>query len=75
MTFDIFILQVIEIYFNTPTFDKITRDSKTTNFDKISLIGGTLGLLSGKLKYRIPPHSVTYVTLFETSKPVTLTRT
>ena len=25
--------------------------------------------------YRIPPHSVTYVTLIETKKPVTLTRT
>ena len=25
--------------------------------------------------YRIPPHSVTHVTLFETNKPVTLART
>ena len=41
-------LQVVEIYFDTPTFDKITRDAKTNNIFKISLIGGTLGLLTGK---------------------------
>ena len=41
-------LQVVEIYFDTPTFDKITRDAKTTNVGKISSIGGHLGLLTGK---------------------------
>ena len=41
-------LQVVEIYFDTPTFDKITRDAKTNSIAKISLIGGTLGLLTGK---------------------------
>ena len=41
-------LQVVEIYFNTPTFDKITRDARTNSFAKLSLIGGTLGLLTGK---------------------------
>ena len=41
-------LQVVEIYFDTPTFDKITRDAKTNSIAKLSLIGGTLGLLTGK---------------------------
>ena len=41
-------LQVVEIYFDTPTFDKITRDAKTNTISKISLIGGTFGLLTGK---------------------------
>ena len=41
-------LQVVEIYFETPTFDKITRDAKTNSIAKLSLIGGTLGLLTGK---------------------------
>ena len=40
-------LQVVEIYFDTPTFDKITRDAKTNSIAKLSLIGGTLGLLTG----------------------------
>ena len=42
-------LQVVEIYFDTPTFDKITRDAKTNDIAKLSMIGGTLGLLTGKL--------------------------
>ena len=41
-------LLVVEIYFDTPTFDKITKDAKTNNIAKLSMIGGTLGLLSGK---------------------------
>ena len=41
-------LQVVEIYFDTPTFDKITRDAKTNDIAKLSMIGGTLGLLTGK---------------------------
>ena len=40
-------LQVVEIYFDTPTFDKITRDAKTNNIAKLSMIGGALGLLTG----------------------------
>ena len=43
-------LQVVEIYFDTSTFDKITRDAKTNNIAKISLIGGTFGLLTGKYR-------------------------
>ena len=41
-------LQVVEIYFATPTFDKITKDAKTNSIAKLSMIGGTLGLLTGK---------------------------
>ena len=41
-------LQVVEIYFDTPTFDKITRDAKTNDIAKLSMIGGTLGLLTGE---------------------------
>ena len=41
-------LQVVEIYFDTPTFDKITKDAKTNDIAKLSMIGGTLGLLTGE---------------------------
>ena len=40
-------LEVVEIIFDTTTFDKITRDAKTNFVTKISTIGGTLGLFSG----------------------------
>ena len=40
-------LQVVEIYFDTPTFDKITMDARTSFVTKLSLIGGTLGLFTG----------------------------
>ena len=43
-------LQVVQIYFDSPTFDKITRDAKTNDIAKLSLIGGTLGLLTGEWK-------------------------
>ena len=42
-------LQVVEIYFGTPTFDKMTADAKVDNIARISMIGGTLGLLTGWL--------------------------
>ena len=41
-------LQVVDIFFDTPTFDKITRDAKTNDVAKFSMIGGTLGLLTGE---------------------------
>ena len=41
-------LQVVEIYFDTPTFDKITRDAKLNDLSRLSLTGGTLGLLTGE---------------------------
>ena len=40
-------LTVVEIYFDTPTFDKITLDAKTNFITKVSMVGGTLGLFSG----------------------------
>ena len=41
-------LQLVEIYFDSPTFDRFTRDAKTNSIAKLSLIGGTLGLLTGE---------------------------
>ena len=40
-------LQWVHIYFNTPTFDKITRDEKANFVAKMSALGGTMGLLTG----------------------------
>ena len=35
------------MYFDTPTFDKITKDSAAKPVDMLSAIGGTMGLLTG----------------------------
>ena len=40
-------LQLVEIYFDTATFDNIERDKKIKMEAQLSLIGGTMGLLSG----------------------------
>ena len=40
-------LHLVEIYFDTPTFDKITKAKKANFVMKLSTIGGTLGLLTG----------------------------
>ena len=40
-------LQVVNIFFNTPTFDHIKKDAKTNTMMQISVIGGTLGLFTG----------------------------
>ena len=40
-------LQVIQIYFDTATFDEIERDVKVTINAQLGLIGGTMGLLTG----------------------------
>ena len=37
----------MRIYFDTPTFDKITKDRSAKLVDKLSAIGGTMGLLTG----------------------------
>ena len=37
----------MQIYFDTATFDKIERDKKIKTEAQLSLIGGTMGLLSG----------------------------
>ena len=40
-------LQVIQIYFDTATYDEIERDVKVTVNAQLGLIGGTMGLLTG----------------------------
>ena len=37
----------MRIYFDTPTFDRITQDRAAKFVDMLSAIGGTMGLLSG----------------------------
>ena len=41
------ILQLVQIYFDTATFDNIERDKKIKTEAQLSLIGGTMGLLTG----------------------------
>ena len=38
---------MIEIFFDTATYDKIDRDVKVTINAQLGLIGGTMGLLTG----------------------------
>ena len=40
-------LQLVQIYFDTATFDEIERDVKMTTEAALGLIGGTMGLLTG----------------------------
>ena len=40
-------LQLVQIYFDTATFDEVERDKKIKVEAQLSLIGGTMGLLSG----------------------------
>ena len=40
-------LQLVLIYFDTATFDDIERDKKVKIEAQLSLIGGTMGLLTG----------------------------
>ena len=37
----------MRIFFDTPTFDRITKDSAAKFVDRLSAIGGTMGLLTG----------------------------
>ena len=37
----------MRIYFDTPTFDRVTKDEKANFEAKLSAIGGTMGLLTG----------------------------
>ena len=37
----------IRIYFGTPTFDRVIKDIAAKPVDKLSAIGGTMGLLTG----------------------------
>ena len=38
---------MVEVYFDTATFDDIERDKKIKTEAQLSLIGGTMGLLTG----------------------------
>ena len=40
-------LKYVRIYFDTPTFDRITKDRAAKFVDMLSAIGGTMGLLTG----------------------------
>ena len=40
-------LQLVQIYFDTATFDDIEKDKKIKMEAQLSLIGGTMGLLTG----------------------------
>ena len=40
-------LEIVEIYFDTATFDEIEKDKRIKIEAQLSLIGGTMGLLSG----------------------------
>ena len=40
-------LEIVKLYFETPTFDLVTKDARTDFVTKISLIGGMLGLFTG----------------------------
>ena len=40
-------LRLVRIYFDTPTFDMITKDRAAKFVDMLSAIGGTMGLLTG----------------------------
>ena len=37
----------MRIYFDTPTFDRITKDRAAKFVNMLSAIGGTMGLLTG----------------------------
>ena len=40
-------LKMVQIYFNTHTYDKVVKDVKVTMEAQLGLIGGTMGLLTG----------------------------
>ena len=40
-------LKYVRIFFDTPSFDKITKDRAAKFVDMLSAIGGTMGLLTG----------------------------
>ena len=40
-------LRVVQIFFDTATFDNIVKDKKVKVEGQVSLIGGTMGLLTG----------------------------
>ena len=40
-------MRFLRIYFDTATYDKITKDRSAKFVDMLSAIGGTMGLLTG----------------------------
>ena len=40
-------LRFVRIFFDTPTFDRITKDRAAKFVDMLSAVGGTMGLLTG----------------------------
>ena len=40
-------LQFVKIFFDTPTFDRISKDRRAKFEDMLSAVGGTMGLLTG----------------------------
>ena len=40
-------LQVVQIFFDTATYDKIVKDVSVTLADQLGVIGGTMGLFAG----------------------------
>ncbi len=40
-------LEFVRIYFDATSFDQITKDRSDSPMDKLSAIGGTMGLLTG----------------------------
>ena len=40
-------MRYVRIYFETPTFERVTKDRAAKFVDMLSAIGGTMGLLTG----------------------------
>ena len=40
-------LQLVQVYFDTSTFDEVARDTKDTLATQVSVVGGTMGLFTG----------------------------
>ena len=40
-------MRYVRIYFETPTFERVTKDKAAKFVDILSAIGGTMGLLTG----------------------------
>ena len=40
-------LRVIQVYFDTATYDEIAKDVSVTLADQLGVIGGTMGLFAG----------------------------
>ena len=40
-------LRFVRIFFDTPTFERVKKDRSAKFVDKLSAIGGTMGLLTG----------------------------